>query len=258
MTRALIIEDEPEGLENLLNLLKKYCPDVEVVATGGSNADLLRLANDDATLQYDVAFLDISLPDGLIFQGLNQLDDIPFDIIFVTAYDKYALTAFDFSAIDYVLKPIEPLDLQRAVSRISITTNNKGTTTKDRLEVLQQNYAPASPNAFAKIGISAVEGVHFLPLADIVRLEAEDNYTHFFVKTGEKYTTPKTIKTYEEVLARHNFLRVHKKNMVNMNYMKTYIKEESYLVLENSEKVEVSRRKRPVIMDAVRRIFGDV
>jgi two-component system, LytTR family, response regulator len=254
MTRALIIEDEPEGLENIQNLLKRYCPDVEVIATGSSNADLLRLASEEANVQFDVAFLDISLPDGLVFQGLNQLDEIPFDIVFITAYNNYALTAFDFSAIDYVLKPIEPVDLQRAVSRIRISNKS----TKERLEVLQSAYAPAAPNSFEKIGISSVEGVHFVRLSDIVRLEAEDNYTHFFVQSGEKITTAKTIKTYEDVLAKFNFLRVHKKNIVNMNYMRTYVKEDSYLLLENAEKIEVSRRKRPVIMEAVRRMYGEM
>jgi two-component system, LytTR family, response regulator len=256
MTRALIIEDEPESVENLRSLLKTYCPEIEVISTGGSNADLIKLASEDSGNQYDVAFLDVMLPDGLIFQGLNQLDEIPFDIIFVTAFDKYALTAFDFSAIDYVLKPIEPVDLQRAVSRISL--NKSGRTTKERLEVLQQNYAPNNTNPFEKIGISAVEGIHFIRLTDIVRLEAEDNYTHFFVVSGEKITTAKTIKTYEDVLTRFNFLRVHKKNIVNMNYMKKFSKDEGYLELENAEKIEVSRRKRPVIMDAMRRMYGDV
>jgi two-component system LytT family response regulator len=256
MTRALIIEDEPESVENLRSLLKTYCPEVEVISTGGSNADLIKLASEDSGNQYDVAFLDVMLPDGLIFQGLNQLDEISFDIIFVTAFDKYALTAFDFSAIDYVLKPIEPVDLQSAVSRISL--NKSGRTTKERLEVLQQNYAPNNTNPFEKIGISAVEGIHFIRLTDIVRLEAEDNYTHFFVASGEKITTAKTIKTYEDVLTRFNFLRVHKKNIVNMNYMKKFSKDEGYLELENLEKIEVSRRKRPVIMDAMRRMYGDV
>ena len=256
MTRALIIEDEPESVENLCNLLKLYCPEIEVIVTGGSNADLLRLASDESNNQFDVAFLDVMLPDGLIFQGLNQLDEIPFDIIFVTAFDKYALTAFDFSAIDYVLKPIEPVDLQRAVSRVSISKN--GRTTKERLEVLQQNYPATAANAFEKIGISAVEGIHFVRLSDIVRLEAEDNYTHFFVVGGEKITTAKTIKTYEDVLSRFNFLRVHKKNIVNMNFMKKFSKEEGFLELENLERVEVSRRKRPVIMDAMRRMYGDL
>lgn len=257
MTRALLIEDEPEGLQNLQNLLDKYCPDVEVVATGGSNADLLRLSADDGENQYDVAFLDIDLPDGLVFQGLQQLDDIPFDIIFVTAYNQYALTAFDFSAIDYVLKPIEPDDLRRAVSRIRL--GRKNASTKQRVELLQQNYSPNMPNAFEKIGISGLDGVHFVRLRDIVRLEAEDNYTHFILKTGNKITASKTIKAYEDTLLRLNFVRVHKKHIVNMNYMKTYIKGEGgYLILENGETIEVSRRKKATLMDSVRRLYGEI
>lgn len=257
MTRALLIEDEPEGLQNLQNLLDKYCPDVEVAATGESNADLLRLTADDSENQYDVAFLDIDLPDGLVFQGLQQLDDIPFDIIFVTAYNQYALTAFDFSAIDYVLKPIEPDDLRRAVSRIRM--GRKNASTKQRVELLQQNYSPNMPNAFEKIGISGLDGVHFVRLRDIVRLEAEDNYTHFILKTGNKITASKTIKAYEDTLLRLNFVRVHKKHIVNMNYMKTYIKGEGgYLVLENGETIEVSRRKKATLMDSVRRLYGEI
>lgn len=257
MTRALLIEDEPEGLQNLLNLLDKYCPDVEVVATGGSNADLLRLGGEDAETQFDVAFLDIDLPDGLVFTGLQQLEDIPFDIIFVTAYNQYALTAFDFSAIDYVLKPIEPDDLRRAVSRIR--PGRKNASTKQRVELLQQNYSPNMPNAFEKIGISGLDGVHFVRLRDIVRLEAEDNYTHFMLKTGNKITASKTIKAYEDTLIRLNFVRVHKKHIVNMNYMKTYIKGEGgYLVLENGETIEVSRRKKASLMDSVRRLYGEI
>ncbi len=227
-----------------------YCPDVEVVATGGSNADLLKLVNEERDNQYDVAFLDISLPDGLVFQGLQQLDEVPFDIIFVTAYDKYALKAFEFAAIDYVTKPIEREELMRAVSRIRL----KNTETKARLEVLQQNYNPTGANAFEKIGISALDGVHFVRLSEIVRLEAEDNYTHFMLNTGDKITASRTIKAYEDTLAQLNFVRVHKKHIVNMNFMKTYIKGEGgYLILDNGDSIEVSRRKKSALMDSVRR-----
>jgi len=249
-TRALLIEDEPEGLENLKNLLRMYCPDVEVIATGGSNADLLKLVAEDRNNQYDVAFLDISLPDGLVFQGLQQLDEVPFDIIFVTAFDKYALRAFEFAAIDYVTKPIEREELMRAVSRI----RTKNTDTKARLEVLQQSYNPNGPNAFEKIGISALDGVHFVRLSEIVRLEAEDNYTHFMLRTGDKITASRTIKAYEDTLAQLNFVRVHKKHIVNMNFMKTYIKGEGgYLILDNGDSIEVSRRKKSALMDSVKR-----
>jgi two-component system, LytTR family, response regulator len=255
MIRALLIEDEPEGLENLINQLAAYCPEVEVVATGGSNADLLRLASEDEDNKYDVAFLDISLPDGLIFNALKQFDEIPFDVIFVTAYDQYALRAFDFSAIHYVLKPIEGEALQNAVSRIRKRTAD----TKKRIEILQQNYNPNGPNAFEKIGISGLDGVHFVRLRDIVRLEAEDNYTHFLLKGGDRITASRTIKTFEDTLTQMGFVRVHKKHIVNMNYMKTYIKGEGgYIMLENGESVEVSRRKKSALIEILRRSNGDI
>ncbi|MBK6995386.1 MAG: response regulator transcription factor [Lewinellaceae bacterium] len=253
LTRALIIEDEPEGLENLKNLLRMCCPDVDVVAEGGSNADLLRLA-DDRSNRFDVAFLDISLPDGLVFQALQQLDEVPFDIIFVTAFDKYAIRAFEFAAIDYVTKPIEREELIRAVSRIK----PRNTETKARLEVLQQTYNPNAPNAFNKIGISAMDGVHFVRLADITRLEAENNYTHFLLNGGNKITASRTIKAYEDALTSFNFVRVHKKHIVNMNFMKTYIKGEGgYLIMENGDSIEVSRRQKVNLMDALKRTHGE-
>ncbi len=257
MTRALLIEDEPEGLANLTNLLHKHCPEVEIFATGGSNADLLRLTEGELAQQYDVAFLDINLPDGLVFRGLERMQDIPFDIVFVTAYDQYALTAFDFAAIDYVLKPIEAEDLRRAVSRSRI--NRSSGNTKARVELLQQSYTGPSLNALEKIGISGLDGVHFVRLGDIVRLEAEDNYTHFILRNGQRITASKTIKAYEELLKRLNFVRVHKKHIVNMNFVQTYIKGEGgYLKLENGEVIEVSRRKKPPLLEAVRRIYSEV
>ncbi|MFN5364754.1 MAG: LytR/AlgR family response regulator transcription factor [Bacteroidota bacterium] len=253
ITRAIIIEDEPEGLENLKNLLRMYCPEVDVVAEGGSNADFIRLA-EDRNARFDVAFLDISLPDGLIFQSLQQLDDIPFDIIFVTAYDKYALRAFEFAAIDYVTKPIEREELIRAVERI----NRKNFGSKERLEILSKTYTGSTPNAFEKIGISALDGVHFVRLGDIIRLEADDNYTHFILKAGNRLTASRTIKAYEDALSAFNFIRVHKKHIVNMNYMKTYHKGEGgELDLENGERVEVSRRKKPHLMEAIRKAHGE-
>ncbi|MFM8485611.1 MAG: LytR/AlgR family response regulator transcription factor, partial [Bacteroidota bacterium] len=107
---------------------------------------------------------------------------MPFDIIFVTAYDKYALRAFEFAAIDYITKPIEREELIRAVERI----NRKNYGSRERLEILSKTYTGSAPNAFEKIGISALDGVHFVRLGDIIRLEADDNYTHFILKAGKR------------------------------------------------------------------------
>lgn len=256
MLRALVIDDEPESLENIVTLLGQECPNVDIIATGGSNADLVKLVNQDRPEgPFDVAFLDIKLSDGLVFQGLQQLDEVPFDIIFVTSFDKYALRAFEFAAIHYVVKPIERAELRKAVARI----RPRNTDIKRRLEAAQQNINAGTPNAFEKIGISGVDGVHFVRLRDIVRLEAEDNYTHFLLKSGERITASRTIKAYEETLAQMNFVRVHKKHIVNLNYMKTYIRGEGgYLVLENGETIEVSRRKKSALSDSVKRHYGEI
>ncbi len=252
-TRAILIEDEPVGLQNLINQLAKYCPDVEVVATGGSNADLLRLT-EQYEGRFDVAFLDIDLPDGLIFNSLRELEDPKFDIVFVTAYNEYALRAFQFAAIHYVVKPIDGEELVKAVSRI----RHRRTDTKKRIEILQEAYNPNSPNAFKKIGIPAMDGTHFVNLNDVIRLEAEDNYTHFILRNGERLTASRTIKAFEEMLTPLSFLRVHKKHIVNMNSMKTYIKGEGgYLVLETDETIEVSRRKKADLLEAIKRSQGE-
>ncbi|MFM8371749.1 MAG: LytR/AlgR family response regulator transcription factor, partial [Bacteroidota bacterium] len=165
------------------------------------------------------------------------------------------LRAFEFAAIDYITKPIEREELIRAVERI----NRKNYGSRERLEILSKTYTGSAPNAFEKIGISALDGVHFVRLGDIIRLEADDNYTHFILQAGKRLTASRTIKAYEEALGAFNFIRVHKKHIVNMNYMKTYHKGEGgELDLENGEKVEVSRRKKPQLMEAIRRVHGEV
>ncbi len=253
--RALLIEDEPESQQNLQNMLAKYCPEVEVVAIGESNADLLRLASEESGNQFDVAFLDINLPDGVVFNALQKMDEVPFDVIFVTAYNQYAIRAFEFSAIHYVTKPIVGDQLIKAVSRI----NRRNAATKQRVEILKQNFNPNSPNAFEKIGISGLDGIHFVRLRDIIRLEAADNYTHFLLRGNERFTSSRTIKAYEDTLTQLGFVRVHKKHIVNLNYVKTYVKGEGgYLVMESGETVEVSRRKKANLMDSIRQSHGDL
>ena len=149
---------------------------------------------------------------------------------------------------------VDPDALVEAVSRIRPRRDNQ---TDKRLDVFNAYYN--NPNAFTKMSISALDGVYFVNIKDIVRFEAEDNYTHFMLKTGNKITASKTIKAYEDTLLRLNFVRVHKKHIVNMNYMKTYIKGEGgYLVLENGETIEVSRRKKATLMDSVRRLYGEI
>lgn len=249
MITAVIIEDEINGLNNLKNLLNEHCDDVEIIGEAGSVAQGVTLFSDPG-MKPDVAFLDISLPDGLVFQLLNQIRPIDFDIIFVTAYQEYAIKACEYSSIGYIVKPIDPDMLQEAVTRIKPRQSRQ---TDGRLDVFNSYYN--NPNAFTKMSISALDGIYFVNIKDIVRFEAEDNYTHIYLNSGERITASKTIKAYEDMLLPFNFYRVHKRHVINLNYMRKFVKGDGgYLVMDDDIKIEVSRRRRPAFMEQMRRL----
>ena len=249
MIKAVIVEDEIKGLNNLKNLLATYCEKIEIIGEARSLEEGAALLSGDE-ISPDVAFLDISLPDGLIFQMLNQLRPIDFDIIFVTAYEEYAIKACEYSSIGYIVKPIDPDLLKEAVARIR---QKEGNEINKRLDIFNNYYN--NPNAFTKMSISALDGIYFVNIRDIVRFEAEDNYTHIYLQSGERITASKTIKSYEDLLANFNFYRVHKRHVINLNYMRKFVKGDGcYLIMDDDIKIEVSRRRRPAFMEQMRRL----
>lgn len=249
MIHAVIVEDEVKGLNNLKNMLAKYCEEVEVVGEASTVEEGLELLA-DPEVQPDVAFLDISLPDGLVFQLLNQIRPVAFEVIFVTAHEEYAIKACEYSSIGYILKPIDPDVLKDAVSRIQL---RKSSSMDKQLDIFNSYYN--NPNAFTKMSISALDGVYFVNIKDIVRFEAEDNYTHIYLNNGERITASKTIKAYEDLLAPFNFYRVHKRHVINLNYMRKFVKGDGgYLIMDDNMKIEVSRRRRPAFMEQMKRL----
>jgi two-component system LytT family response regulator len=244
---ALIVEDEVHGLNNLKNLLAQYCEEVNVIGEAQSVEEALALVRDQS-LKPDVAFLDISLPDGLVFQFLNQIQPVDFEVVFVTAYEEYAIKACEYSSIGYVLKPIDPDLLKEAVARIR---GRKPEEIQRRLQLFQQHFN--NPNLFNKISISALDGIYFVNIKEIVRFEAEDNYTHIFLETGERITASKTIKAYEDMLEPYNFYRVHKRHVINLNFMRKFVKGDGgYLIMDDGIRIEVSRRRRPAFMEKMK------
>lgn len=251
MLNAVIIEDEKKGLENLQSMLSEHCDDLEIVGTADGVETGYELFS-DPSLRVDVAFLDINLHDGKVFQLLNRLRPIEFDIIFVTAYDQFAVKACEYASIGYILKPIDSDQLITAVSRINPRRKNL---TEERLQVMQ-NYAN-HPNAFEKMSIAALDGIHFVKIREIIRFEAEDNYTHIFLDGGHRITASKTIKAYEDLLESFNFYRVHKRHVINLNYMKKFVKGDGgYLIMDDGINIEVSRRRRPAFMEKLRNLQG--
>jgi len=248
MIKAIIVEDEVRGLTNLKSMLREHCPQVEIIGEAGTLEDAEVLVKEVGE-QINLAFLDINLPDGQIFELLDRIKPLSFNVIFVTAFDQFAVKAFEYASIGYILKPIDPFMLANSVERIRPQDNER---LDERLDMFQQNL---SSNKFDKITISAIDGLYFLAIKDILRIEADDNYSHIYTTEGQRFTVSKTIKYYEDLLKDDNFFRVHKSHIINLNYMKKFVKGDGgYVVMNDDKEITVSRRRRPAFTDRMRKL----
>ena len=252
MIPAIIVEDEVRGLTNLKALLRQHCAQVQVVGEAGTLEDASALV-EQLRGDIDLAFLDINLPDGQVFELLDRLKPLPFNVIFVTAFDQFAVKAFEYASIGYILKPIDPHALAAAVERLRPQDRER---LAERVDLLQQNLAASK---FDRITISAVDGLYFVDLADILRIEADDNYSHIFTTKGQRFTVSKTIKFYEDLLSGENFFRVHKSHIINLKYMTKFVKGDGgYVVMNDKKEILVSRRRRTPFMDRMRMLGSQV
>lgn len=238
MIRSIIVDDELKSRESLQILLTDFCEDVEVAALCQNVTEGIEAIKKHDP---DVVFLDIQMQRETGFDLLEKVDEITFDVIFTTAYSEYAIRAFQFSAIDYLLKPIDIGDLNRAVAKIE--KKNKSDITK-KLTHLLDNLNPQQ-NAIKKIALPTHDGLTFINIKDIIYLEATSNYTIFHTSDGQKYLVSRTLKEYDEMLSEHNFYRIHNAHLININYIKKYVRGDGgYVVLTNDVSLDVSKRKK--------------
>lgn len=244
--RVVIVDDEQDSIDVIRNLLKKFCPDVEVVGTAMDVADAYTLINKE---EPDAVFLDIQMPGGSGFTLLKKFKEIPFDVIFVTSYDKYALDAIKLSALHYLLKPIEVEDLKVAVKRIEKSVNGK-----DLQQLQIVNVISNMDDIEKKITIHTKDNVTFLGLNEITHLESERNYTIIYTKDNKKYTSSKNLGEYEEMLKEQpTFYRANKSCITNINHVTNYSKDEPcVLTINNQHQQEVSRRKKQELVELLK------
>ncbi len=236
MIKAIIIDDEQDCRDALINILDRYCSSISIVGQAGNVHDGLALIRAE---EPDVVFLDIQMPDGTGFDLLEKLHKVDFQVIFVTAYDRYALTAFKFSALDYIMKPVDPQQLIKAVEKIRLAPTGFDELTQ-KLNILLRN-----KNGFERITLPTLEGLSFVDVKDIIRCEAEGNYTWFYIDSGKKILITRTLKDYDELLTPLGFFRVHHSHLVSLKYVDRYVKGDGGLVImADGAKVDVSRRRK--------------
>jgi two-component system LytT family response regulator len=243
MIRTIIIDDEIKARETIQNMLTTYTDDIEVIATAGSVKEGLEVLRQTDP---DLVFLDIKMGDGTGFDLLKNLKEVNFFLIFITAFEEFAIRAIKFSALDYILKPLDPDELISAVdkARDAIAKENISL----RLEALFDNLDGLS-NKTKKIVLKTTGSVHIVSISDIVRCESEKNYTHFYTVDREQITVSKTLKEYSEMLVEYGFYRVHQSHLVNLMRVKRYDKTEGgSLIMDDDSIVPVSYRKKDDLM----------
>ncbi len=249
MIRALIIEDEDKSRELLSTLVTTHCPGVMVVATAENVQNGI-----DAIIKYnpDLVFLDISMPDGTGFDLLGKVGDSKFDLIFTTATDKYALKAIKYSALDYLLKPIDIEELKAAVSKVLEKKNNLKSV--ENLSFLLQNIQRKDDN-YNKITLPTGNAFEIVSVKDIIRCEADGSYTYFYLVGGKKLMVSASMKHYEDLLPENDFIRVHHHHLINMAHVVRFLKVDGgYAVMSDNKQVEISRRKKDAFMARLSKI----
>lgn len=241
--KALIIDDEPDNVRLLALQLARHCPQVDIV---GQFTDSIEGLKAIQQLQPSLVFLDIEMPLMNGFQLLEKVGEITFNIVFVTAYDQYAVRAFRFSALDYLLKPVDTVDLVAAVRRAEQTPRIN----PQQLDLLRQNYSVAGPSSPGRIALPHASGIVFVDTKHIIYCEADSNYTRFYLENGEQYVVSKTLGDVQDVLETKDFLRVHRQFMVNLNHIQKLIKREgTYLLLTNGVSIPVARQQKDRLME---------
>ncbi|MEO5602152.1 MAG: LytTR family DNA-binding domain-containing protein [Cyclobacteriaceae bacterium] len=243
MIKCIVIDDEVHCLETMSMLLKSYCPGAQLVDTCRSAKSGIESIE---KLEPDLVFLDVEMPVMNGFEMLEQFSSISFSIVFTTSYDQYAIKAIRFSAMDYLLKPIDPKELVSAIHKV---TTRKDLPSAEQFKMLKEK-VQSHENGFTKIAVPTSEGFELVPTDTIISIEADDNYTHFCLTNHKKVTACRTLKEVEELLESFpSFIRVHHSFMVNLNEVTKYVRGEGgYLVMTDGSSVNVSRSRKDALL----------
>lgn len=244
MIKCILVDDEKNALEMMEWLLKTYCPQIEIVAMCNSAEQGIAAIHEHKP---DVVFLDIEMPRMNGFDMLEQFDKMFFDVVFCTAYDQFAIRAFKYSALNYLLKPVDPDDLKATVARIE---EKKSIPTREQFELLLQHINAPAKTTPLRIALTTNDGMIFVPTSDIIYCEAESNYTSVVLTGGRKILVSKVLKEIDEALSGPDFCRVHSSYLININRIKKYVRGEGgYLLMDDDKSISISRNRRQEFME---------
>ncbi|MES2653060.1 MAG: LytTR family DNA-binding domain-containing protein [Bacteroidota bacterium] len=244
--KAILVDDEQSNIDNITALLKKYCPRVSILASATTVFEAEQLINQHKP---DILFLDIQMGEQTGFDLLALIVKKNFEVVFITAFDKYGIEAIKFAALDYLLKPVVIAELVLAVNKAEdkIATRDKN----QQLQFLL-NHIKSGEQSPTKIALPQLHEIRYVPVNEILRCEADNSYTFFYLSSGERILISRSIKEYNDLLKPLGFLRAHQSHLVNKIFVKSWLKEDGgCLLLCNGDKVPVSRPNRNLVQQAL-------
>lgn len=247
MTKAIVIDDENRTRELISKMINSFGLNIEAIPAGNDVKSGLKAIKEHRP---DLVFLDIQMPDGTGFDLLSQIKEKKFEIIFITAHEEFAIKAIKFSALDYILKPVDPIELREAVEK---ALKSIGTPLPDnQFEALQGNLSAQQKR---RLVLKTQTNVHVVDLDQIIRCESDRNYTSFFLKDGKKIIVSKTLKEYEEILTEHNFFRAQQSHLINLDFVDKFIKGTvGTVVMKDGSEVPLSPSKREVFFQIIEKM----
>ncbi|HNF49384.1 MAG TPA: LytTR family DNA-binding domain-containing protein [Chitinophagales bacterium] len=245
--KAILVDDEKNNRIALSKLIEKFCPNVTVSGECESvDEAIIQIAN----LNPDVVFLDVEMPSKNGFDLLAHYQyHCPFDVIFTTAYSQYAVKAFRYSALDYLLKPVDPEELIQAVHKLAMKLDES---IKHKQFELLENKINHSDIAKKQIAVSTLEGIYFASLDEIIHVDADSSYTKIFLSNGDMIMSSKPLKYFEEMLEDFDFVRVHQSHIINLKHIRRYVRGDGgQVIMTNGTEIEVSRRKKEDLLSKI-------
>lgn len=246
MIKAMIVDDEQASIDLLQWLTGQYCPEITSLKTARSVKEAIPIIH---SFKPDIVFLDIQMPHQSGFDLLTTIDKWDFEVIFTTAYNEFAIQAIRFSALDYLLKPIDESELKKAIERFK-AKRIYAPAGQILFRNFMQNISLGNKEKF-KLALADATEVKYVQVEEIIRLQADSNYTHIFIKDQKLFVSAKTLKEYDEMLEGHSFLRVHKSHLVNPFHIERYDRQTGILFMSDGSKVEVARRKKEFLHQAL-------
>jgi two-component system LytT family response regulator len=249
--KTVIVDDEQDAVEFINSIIGEYCSALEVVGKANNVAQGVSVINEKKP---DLVFLDVEMPNGTGFDLLSQFPEKDFEVVFITAFNHYAIKAIKFSAVDYILKPINIKEFIEAVDRVIKKHSERRSSGNENLRILMENLRSATPS---RLAIPTSDGMEYLNPKEIIRIEADRSYSWFFINGNRKILVSKHLKEFQELLSDRYFFRPHNSHLINLKFVRKYIRKEGgYIEMTDSSVIPVSRNRKDIFLAIMAKFKG--